>query len=639
MGRVGAARLARRRRRSLAHAGGRAHRPPAPRCSARRSSRPGCACRAATPSSGCGRSPTAAGAPSSRSPTTRRCPIACAFTRPDVLTTRPPTDVPIQGIDLPAARRSCCRSATARRSASPWPTTAGGPGRCRPVCRAPRRRRAGWVALTERAEPPRPARRAPRRGGRRRPLRRAARRTADAGRRSRRLPARRRRARAHGRARPRPTSPPLAPEVAAAVHDDRQPPGLGRRRRARRRGASCWPPAGERRAVADLGPDRGPPAGRRARAARTPTASAPWRPSSGTLAARPGAVPRRHPRLVARRRPRGPRAPGRAGVDGVVRRALARRAPGRAVGGRRRPRRAHGPRRRPDLAHPSHAAARRSGAHAADVVPQLFASGQTCRSANSSGSDQPCRGGQRRAKSTRRWAKSPVDRGAGEQAAVEERAEDEVDEEVDVGVGGQLAPLDAPLEDRADRRLPARAGTRRGHGAAGRRSSWPRSGGGGRPTPARRRSARRGRRRRRAGRRGRCPCRAPGSACRRPQGVEDERLLGRPPAVDRRLADAGPLGQDVHRQPGHAGVDEQVERRRSRIASSASARRGRPRWPRPASVRSRDAVRRAGHRSAATDGDADGRRVGRRLRRRRRRRAGRGPGPAGSARRRTPRRG
>jgi hypothetical protein len=29
-------------------------------------------------------------------------PIACAFTRPDVLTTRPPTDVPIQGIDLPA---------------------------------------------------------------------------------------------------------------------------------------------------------------------------------------------------------------------------------------------------------------------------------------------------------------------------------------------------------------------------------------------------------------------------------------------------------------------------------------------------------------------------------------------------------
>lgn len=29
-------------------------------------------------------------------------PIACAFTRPDVLTARPPTDVPIQGIDLPA---------------------------------------------------------------------------------------------------------------------------------------------------------------------------------------------------------------------------------------------------------------------------------------------------------------------------------------------------------------------------------------------------------------------------------------------------------------------------------------------------------------------------------------------------------
>ena len=63
-----------------------------------------------------------------------------------------------------------------------------------------------------------------------------------------------------------------------------------------------------------------------------------------------------------------------------------------------------------------------------------------------------------------------------------------------------------------------------------------------------------------------------------------ERLLGGPAAVDRRLADAGPLGQEVHRQPGDADLGEQLERRRS-----GSPRRRRPAaagraWRRPAST-------------------------------------------------------
>ena len=60
-----------------------------------------------------------------------------------------------------------------------------------------------------------------------------------------------------------------------------------------------------------------------------------------------------------------------------------------------------------------------------------------------------------------------------------------------------------------------------------------------------------------------------------PQRVEDERFLGVPPAVDRRLADTGPLGEQVHRQPGDADLGEQLERgREDRLVGIGPA--GRP---------------------------------------------------------------
>ncbi len=106
-------------------------------CSARRCSRPGCASRAATPCSGCGRSPTAAGAPSSRSPTTRRCRSPCAFTRPrradDPAADRraDPGHRPAGGDDRRAADRSPRvgdASALAHDGSGPGPLPPGLPG-------------------------------------------------------------------------------------------------------------------------------------------------------------------------------------------------------------------------------------------------------------------------------------------------------------------------------------------------------------------------------------------------------------------------------------------------------------------------------------------------------------------------------
>ena len=78
-------------------------------------------------------------------------PIACAFTRPDVLTTRPPTDVPIQGIDLdpaqtvvlPIGHRASVTVALAHDGRARGPLPAG-----LPSADATAR---GWVALAERA--------------------------------------------------------------------------------------------------------------------------------------------------------------------------------------------------------------------------------------------------------------------------------------------------------------------------------------------------------------------------------------------------------------------------------------------------------------------------------------------------------
>ena len=78
-------------------------------------------------------------------------PVACAFTRPDVLTTRPPTGVPIQGIELPAdetvvlpiGHRTSVSVALAHDGRGPGALPPGLPG-----AEATAR---GWVAVTERA--------------------------------------------------------------------------------------------------------------------------------------------------------------------------------------------------------------------------------------------------------------------------------------------------------------------------------------------------------------------------------------------------------------------------------------------------------------------------------------------------------
>lgn len=78
-------------------------------------------------------------------------PVACAFTRPDVLTNRPPADVPIQGIDLPPAstvmlpigHRTTVSVALAHDGRAQGPLPPG-----LPSADAAAR---GWVALAERA--------------------------------------------------------------------------------------------------------------------------------------------------------------------------------------------------------------------------------------------------------------------------------------------------------------------------------------------------------------------------------------------------------------------------------------------------------------------------------------------------------
>lgn len=77
-------------------------------------------------------------------------PIACAFTRNDLLTARPPTAVPIEGIDLPPAsivlpigHRASVTVALAHAG--------GGPGTLPPGVATPEATARGWVARSEAA--------------------------------------------------------------------------------------------------------------------------------------------------------------------------------------------------------------------------------------------------------------------------------------------------------------------------------------------------------------------------------------------------------------------------------------------------------------------------------------------------------
>jgi hypothetical protein len=78
-------------------------------------------------------------------------PIACAFTRPDVLTTRPPTTVPIQGIDLPT-ESTVVVPIGHRASACVAIRHAGrGPGRLPGALPDAVAVARGWVGVAERA--------------------------------------------------------------------------------------------------------------------------------------------------------------------------------------------------------------------------------------------------------------------------------------------------------------------------------------------------------------------------------------------------------------------------------------------------------------------------------------------------------
>ena len=177
----------------------------------------------------------------------------------------------------------------------------------------------------------------------------------------------------------------LAPEIAGAVHEIATRPGwdvdaalaaaalvlaAGRRAAGRRRcrRGSC----ARRPAAAPVPPEAD---GIRA------VAAVERRLAAGPVLF-PAGIPEawRGANLEAHGLPAGPAS------TRVVRRALARRAPGRAVGGRRRPGRAA---RRPPSTRP--------GARAAPTRRGPLAPAPR---------DRAPRGGQRRATSTRRWAKS-----------------------------------------------------------------------------------------------------------------------------------------------------------------------------------------------------------------------------------------
>ncbi len=264
-------------------------------------------------------------------------PIACAFTRRDVLTNRPPADVPIQGIDLPAATTVVVPIAHRTSVTVGLAHDGRGAGALPPRLPSAEATARGWVALAERAS--------------RLVL-------PDEGDVERVVAARCELLLA---------GPPdaavdpagyllgvgelvrmgevddptaLVPDVAAAVEAIARSDGRDVAA-ALDAAAMILHRAGEHRALLDLGAirlgirDDPRPETDRAQigGGRWPRSSDGWRgvPSCCRRGSRRrGWVPTSRPTARCR-----------AVVDAVVRRALARRAPGRAVAGRRRSRRAH----------------------------------------------------------------------------------------------------------------------------------------------------------------------------------------------------------------------------------------------------------------------------------------------------------
>ena len=312
----------------------------------------------------------AAGARSSPSHNDSPAPFAVAFTRRDLATSRPPADVPVDGIDLPAEslvlpvghrstitvglahRRdwggTCCLAAcrpTKRSSAagSPGPTWPAGS-----TCRSPiaRRGRAGGTLRAAARRCRRPLTAEPERHllGLGELVRLG---ELDAAERRRRSPRRRRRRRRAARAACiRSIAPPSTPPPSSSpppANAGRSPTWPRLRRRARRRRLP-------RRASADL-TDGDVAADRRRRA---------------SLLAGATLFPAGIPAALAGHRLRGPRPRRRHRLAAVAGRAVARRQRRRAVGGRRGADHAHGDRRRRRRGRRRSPVARRSGGWPSD---------------------------------------------------------------------------------------------------------------------------------------------------------------------------------------------------------------------------------------------------------------------------------
>jgi hypothetical protein len=157
-----------------------------------------------------------------------------------------------------------------------------------------------------------------------------------------------------------------------------------------------------------------------------------------------------------------------------------------------------------------------------------------------------------------------VERGVAVQEPVVERAVEHVQRDLDLGVRRDLAALDRAAEDlaallaaRRDKACPVLGGEGRVHLRLGDEPGdhAPVRPAGGQPGP------RTQQRQQVASQRSGVPRGRPGGRPLVEERVQRERFLGGPPAVDRGLADACPLGDRVHADRGQALHQQQFRRR------------------------------------------------------------------------------